>query len=251
MREVDDYLADLSDRLDVGEAAKEEVLREVGGHLQAAVQERVRAGSDHATAVREVIRDFGAPREVAAAVNRAYEESPGQAQIGLVLAAIFLPEGDTRRARLRLARLTIVALVLSLLAPVFFVVLPTLGLQPGGTANNSAGPWDWIAQALPFAMLPATYWLSNRLDGLGLRDLLRINGLAVVLTWLSALLCVGAGAIWLYDPRGILEVNAFLPALATGANPNSAASLAAFLILPAFYTVGSHQMRNEARRLRA
>ncbi|MHB1131505.1 MAG: hypothetical protein ACYC4L_03865 [Chloroflexota bacterium] len=182
-----------------------------------------------------------------AALNAPHNGSGGIVRVGRLLAAIYLPEGDKRGPRLLILRASLMAFAISLLQPLFFVVLPTLAASFGQPAGSVVTLGQTLGTILFVTAAATAYWLSNRLSGLSLREVLSLNRWSLVALWLISWLCVGALLLYLNDPLGFVQVTR-LPSLKTGPNPSIALVFAAmFLALPGFYTLASYRWSQQLR----
>ncbi len=145
MLEIERYLAELDDRLDVEPEARVEIVAEVRGHLLAAAQAEREAGCDPAEAARRAVERFGSAAEVARRMNRAYEESRQPVRVGPLL---MYPRPEEARLRQRVLRSVVGAVGV---AVVFLYMTMPASLRP---SQPVLGPLLLAVIALAPLVLP-------------------------------------------------------------------------------------------------
>lgn len=187
MLELERYLADLDDRLDLEPEARAEVVAEVRGHLLAIVESEREAGYEEAEAVRRALARFGSAVEVAGRMNQAYEESRQPVRVGPLLIRRQPEEAVVRRRALRSAVGAVAVAVVFL-----YMTMPST-LRP---STPLLFPLLLLLVALAPRLLPR---LSATLST---RDIILVAWLALGLMVGSSLYAFGASLYGLYLRSG-------------------------------------------------
>lgn len=117
---LEDWLAALTDRLELDRERRRLIADEIRGHVSDAVDAHVRRGLGEAESVRRAIRDLGAPEALAVELEAVHA-------------------GDAAREALRFVIL-----------PVFLALIVRFGAL---SLDGRSGDWTRLAATVPFALL--------------------------------------------------------------------------------------------------